>query len=102
MMWGYGFSWGGMFLMLLSSMLWIALLVVLVWALIRWLDRRSASSVPSSPVNPPVGPSALEILRQRYAHGEIDTTTFEQMRERVEATGGPGYQQDDRPLMSTR
>jgi len=27
MMWGYGFSWGGMFLMLLSSMLWIALLV---------------------------------------------------------------------------
>lgn len=102
MMWDYGFSWGGMFLMMLSMALWIALLVVLVWALIRWLDRRSASSALSSPVNPPVGPSALEILRQRYARGEIDTTTFEQMRERLEATGGPGYQQDNRPLMSTR
>lgn len=102
MMWDYGFSWGGMFLMMLSMALWIALLVVLVWALIRWLDRRSASSAPSTPVTHPAGPSALEILRQRYARGEIDTTTFEQMRERLEATGGPGYQQDDRPLMSTR
>ena len=37
-MWGYGFSWGGMLLMLLSMALWIALLVVLVWAIIRWLD----------------------------------------------------------------
>ncbi len=32
------------------------------------------------------GPSALEILRQRYASGEIDATTFEQMRERLEAS----------------
>jgi hypothetical protein len=31
-------------------------------------------------------PSALEILRQRYARGEIDTATFEQMRERLQAT----------------
>ena len=51
-MWDYGFSWGGMFLMMLSMALWIALLVVLVWALIRWLDRRSASSAPSHPSIP--------------------------------------------------
>jgi hypothetical protein len=31
-------------------------------------------------------PSALEILRQRYARGKIDTTTFEHMRERLEAS----------------
>ncbi len=31
-------------------------------------------------------PSALEILRQCYARGEIDTATFEQQRERLEAS----------------
>lgn len=31
-------------------------------------------------------PSAEEILRQRYARGEIDATTFEQMRERLGAS----------------
>lgn len=97
MMWGYDFSWGGMFMMLLSSTLWIALLVVLAWAIIRWFNRKTTSSVP--PVTS--APSALEILRQRYARGEIDTATFEQMRERLEATGEPGYQQDNRPLMKT-
>jgi hypothetical protein len=29
----------------------------------------------------------MEILRQRYARGEIDTATLEQMRERLEASG---------------
>ena len=86
MMWGYGFSWGGMLLMLLSMALWIALLVVLVWAIIRWLDRRTAPSVPTHTSTPSSGPSALEILRQRYASGEIDTATFEQMRERLIAS----------------
>ncbi len=41
------------------------------------------------PAMPPQGPSALEILRQRYARGEIDAATFEQMRERLESTAGP-------------
>jgi putative membrane protein len=34
-------------------------------------------------------PSALEILRQRYARGEIDATTYQQMRERLEASSRP-------------
>jgi uncharacterized membrane protein len=38
---------------------------------------------------PPVQPSALDILRQRYARGEIDAATFDHMRERLEATTGP-------------
>ena len=87
MIWDYGFSWGGMFLMMLSMALWIALLVVLVWALIRWIDRRN--TVPSTLQSgiSVSGPSAMVILRQRYARGEIDTATFEQMRERLEASG---------------
>jgi putative membrane protein len=87
MMWDYGFSWGGMFLMLLGMALWIALLVVLAWALIRWVDRRNTVSSTQVPGMPASGPSAMEILRQRFARGEIDTATFEQMRERLEASG---------------
>ena len=86
MMWGYGFSWGGMFLTMLGATLWIALIVVLTWALIRWLDRRTASSIPTHTSTPSTSPTALEILNQRYARGEIDTSTFEQMRERLVAS----------------
>jgi len=90
MMWGYGFSWGGMLLMLLSMALWIALLVVVVWAIIRWLDRRTSSSGSINTSTPPTpgNPSALEILGQRYARGEIDTATFEQMLKRLVASNG--------------
>ncbi len=50
--------------------------------------RERKANIPSSPgADLPVNHlSALEILRQRYAHGEIDTATFEQQRERLEAS----------------
>ena len=92
MMWGYGFSWGGMLLMSFGMVLWIALLVVLTWALIRWLTSKTATAIPPVTSIPASGPSALEILRQRYASGEIDTATFEHMRERLEASDVPNYQ----------
>lgn len=100
MMWGYGygFDWLSTLLMSLGMVLWIALLVVLVWAVIRWLERKVTN--PASPVTsaPPSGPSALEILNQRYARGEIDSVTFEQMRERLTTLGA----QDQEPATSSR
>jgi len=84
MMWGYGFGWGGMFLMLLSMLLWVGVIALVVWALIRWMATGTRST--GSPWTGPTGPSAMEILRQRFARGEIDATTFEQMRERLEGT----------------
>ena len=100
MMWGdgYGFDWISTLLMSLGIVLWIALLVVLVWAVIRWLERKVTT--PASPVTstPPSGSSALEILNQRYARGEIDTVTFEQMRERLTTLGA----QDQEPATSSR
>ncbi len=81
-MWGYGFTWGGMLLMSLSMLVWFAVLAVAIWALVRWLGGRvQASGTPMS------SPSAMEILRQRYVRGEIDATTFEQMREQLKASG---------------
>jgi putative membrane protein len=86
MMWGYGFGWGWL-MMSFGMILWIALLVVLVWAVIRWLERKTPRAIPPAMGTPAAGPSALEILQQRYARGEIDTATFEQMRERLQASG---------------
>ena len=85
MMWGYDFGWGWL-LMSFGMVLWITLLVVLVWAVIRWLNRRAGISAPPETSMPISGPSALEILRQRYARGEIDLATFEHMREHLEAS----------------
>jgi putative membrane protein len=99
MMWGYGFGWGWL-MMSLGTILWIALLVVLVWALLRWLSNRTSTPVPPPSSGVQSGPTALEILRQRYARGEIDTATYEQMRERLEAT--PSYRPGNQPMTSGR
>jgi putative membrane protein len=83
MMWGYGFSWGGMLLMLVSWLVWAALIGLLVWALIRWL---TVGTLRTGGPGSTAGPSAIETLRQRYARGEIDGPTFDQMRERLADT----------------
>lgn len=95
MMWGYGYDpgWGGWLMMVFGNILWIALLAILVWAVIRWFERKASIPGPQGPGVPTSGPSAMEILRQRYARGEIDAATFEQMRERLEASGAPDDQQ---------
>ena len=85
MMWGYGWGWPMFLWMGLGSILWIVALGLLIWALVHWLGGRNrAANLP-----PMQGPSALEILRQRYARGEIDATTYEQMRERLETSAQP-------------
>jgi putative membrane protein len=86
MMWGYGFNWLSMTLMMLGSTLWIVFLIVLAWALVRWLNHRTTSPTRQANTVPGNGPTAIEILHQRYARGEIDATNFEQMRERLEAS----------------
>src|SRR2546421_5306676 len=74
MMWGYGLSWPGMFIMItLGSLLWIALIAVIVWASMNFLNKKESSTIQTSAL------SAMKILRQRYARGEIDTATFKQM-----------------------
>lgn len=69
MMWGYDFGWGGMLLMSFGGVLWIALLVVLVWAVIRWLERRTTTQAPPSTGTPSSNPSALDILHNAMRAG---------------------------------
>ncbi len=69
-------GWG---LMGLSWLMWIALIVAVIWAVTRVGSRRDERGHPG--VGPQAGPpsgSAEEILRQRYARGEIDRDEFRQ------------------------
>ena len=82
--WGYypaGYGWAGFFWMALNALFWLALLGLLVWALARWLGRG-----PTHHAAPPPPPaSALDVLRQRYAGGELDEPTYLRMREQLAA-----------------
>jgi uncharacterized membrane protein len=102
---GYGQGWAhaypsgyehavlpGMFLSTLSTVLWIALLALLAWALWKWISPYILPIFGDMFDETPGEFSALEILRQRYAAGEIDAVTFEQMRERLEASYRSGEQ----------
>lgn len=80
MMWGY--SYGPM---LLWMSLWGILGLVVVGVVICALAHAVGGAKPTNEQFS--DPSALEVLRQRYARGEIDAVTFEQMRERLVASG---------------
>jgi uncharacterized membrane protein len=80
---GMGLIMLGMFL---GTTLWILGLSVLIWALLTWLNRRWNKPQPRQGSLEPSALSAREILSQRYARGEIDQATFQQMREQLGAT----------------
>jgi len=62
---------------------WILILVIGLFFLVRWLARsRGGRGVHA--LLP--GNSALEIIKQRYANGEIDRQKFEQMKRDLEMT----------------
>ena len=82
MMWGYYNPWMMLLLMLIRALVWFALLAAVIWVIVRLAQTRT-----SSPWHLFGGPSAIEVLRQRYAHGEIDAVTFDDMCARLEARG---------------
>lgn len=74
-MWNYGFmpfgSFGWIFMLL-----WWALIILAVVALVRWLaGQGTGSRNPRDYEKPP-----LEVLKERYARGEIDKKEFEEKK----------------------
>jgi uncharacterized membrane protein len=88
---GNGFFWGpGMFLPILGTLFLIALLLGLTWAILSLLMPSIRPMLTGYFGTKSTDVSALEILRRRYAAGEIDAVTFEQIQERLIAS----YQQE--------
>lgn len=77
--------------MVLGMTLWILLLAVLIWALITWLNRRRREPGERREFPSPKEPTAREILEQRYASGEVDHATFQQMRAQLQVTSHPQF-----------
>ena len=89
MMWGFGHGlWFLLPLFFLGKFFWIIVLALLIGYAIRRFGYRYRHAPFYHYGVPPTPPSALEILRQRYARGEIDAVTFDQMRERIQASEG--------------
>jgi uncharacterized membrane protein len=79
--------------MMLGNLFLVAFLLILAGTLMYWLVPRMLPQKQYRPDVLPERSSALEILRQRYARGEIDAMTFGEMRERLEAPYRQDYQQ---------
>jgi len=85
MMYYWNGNWGGMVLvMLLNGVVWVGLIGLLIWAVSRVLIRRTPATGSLDSDH-----SAMEILRQRYARGEIDAPTFHEMKRRLEESASP-------------
>jgi putative membrane protein len=70
MMFGYGVGFGGWLWMLGGLLVMVGIVVLIVWAL-------GAGTHPREDVQ---RPTPLEILRERYARGEITQEQFEQAK----------------------
>ena len=65
MMWGYGMWWGGL--------IWLILIAAILWTLLA--TNRQAR---------PNRATAIEILEERLARGEIDAETYRSTRTELE------------------
>ena len=79
MMWGYdGFGFGG-FGMGIGMLVFWGLVIAGIVLLVRSVGRSSGGGERER------DKTALDILRERYARGEIDKTEFEQKRDDLKA-----------------
>ncbi|MEK7817264.1 MAG: SHOCT domain-containing protein [Actinomycetota bacterium] len=79
--WGGGYGGAGTFGGILMMVFWVAVIIGIV-LLIVWLVRQTQPGGGVGPAHhmPPHGETPLEILKKRYARGEIDKAEFEEKK----------------------
>jgi putative membrane protein len=78
---GWGDGWHGMFLGPLMMLLFLAIATAVIVLIVRWLWGAGKGTHQNGA---PAQKSALDILRDRFARGEIDAQEFEERRKILE------------------
>lgn len=73
MMGWYGTGWPMALIMAMNVVLWGGLGALVAWMVVRVMRRQPASQTHEHD-------AALDVLQRRYACGEIDTHTFDEMQ----------------------
>lgn len=81
-MMGFNFGVSSLWMTVLMTLFWVLVIAAVVWLLSAVLPRTNRDSGQSLP---PAQNSALDIVKQRYARGEINKEQFEEMRRSLEA-----------------
>lgn len=74
MHWG-SYGWDGGWFGWVGMVIWWLLVVMFVLAAIRWFSNRAGSGTGAAH-----GKSAMDILKERYAKGEIEKKEFEEKK----------------------
>ena len=69
--WGMGFGW-------IFMVLFLTLIIMGIFAMVKWLSGGSAGATGSAQK------TALDILKERYAHGEIDQEEYQMKKHDIE------------------
>ena len=68
-----------------GGILSILLIAVIVWAVVQYINKNKSNNVliPNERKSLNTEENALDILKKRYARGEIDRKEFEQIKEQI-------------------
>ena len=72
--------------MIASTLFWLGLAVIIAWALVRLASRFSRGPNQTRVTDLPL---AADIVKARYARGEIDGATFREMMAQLAASDEP-------------
>lgn len=83
MWWTDGFSWGWMMIFggLMMILFWGGLIALVVVAVRTFSGTRQSTDSAGSSTSP--ANTALNILKERYARGEISKTEYEEIRDNL-------------------
>jgi len=76
---GYGFGWWGIAMGIVMVLFWALIIGGAVWLVVSLFRQGRPAALGPGP-----GARPLDVLRERYARGEITREQYEQMRRDIE------------------